>query len=721
MLETPTAGLSRRNFLRVTALAGGGLVLGARLGSDGFAATVDSDAALNAFIRILPDDLVEIVAQNPEIGQGVKTMLPMLIAEELDVPWANVRIVQAGLDTANYRGQFAGGSMATPTHYEPMRRMGAAGRALLVAAAAKTWGVDASKLTTRDGKVWNGSESVRYSELGATAAGLDAPDPKTVPLKDPKDFKIIGTDVPGVDNEKIVTGQPLFGIDTQLEGMQYAVFEKCRVFGGKVKSANLEAAKASWRVTDAFVIDEEGQPNGVAILAETWWAAQNARRALEIEWDEGPVAEQSSAGFAAQAEELSKQAPQQEMTNNGDVAGALAGAAKTVEAAYSYPFLAHAPLEPQNCTAHFQDGKLELWAPSQTPERGAKQAAEAIGIAPEAVTLHLTRMGGGFGRRLYNDFMIEAACIAKRADGPVKLVWSREDDMRFDLYRPGGFHYLKGGVDESGKLSAWQGHFVSFGEGNRFASSANMAPKEFPQAFVPNFSLGASKMPLGVPTGALRAPTSNAISFVVQSFIDELAHAAGRDPLEFRLELLGTTVEGEKQIVDGPRMAKVLEKAGEVSGWGKDLPKGTGMGTAFHFSHRGYFAEVVQATVAQDGNLTVDKIWVVGDVGRQIINPLNAENQTQGAVLDGLAQALDQEITYEGGRTKQSNFHNFKLLRMDQAPEVEVHFVLSDNVPTGLGEPALPPVPPALTNAIFAATGQRVRSLPLSNHDLSWS
>ena len=713
--------LTRRGFVQVTALAGGGLLLGANLTPEGFAAAAASEAELNTFVRITPDGLVHIVAQNPEIGQGVKTMLPMLIAEELDVPWSSVRVEQGDLDPSRFRGQFAGGSMATPTHYDSMRRVGAVGRALLVAAAAKEWGVDAAKLTTDSGKVLHKKKSATYAELAEAASKLKAPDPKSLKLKDQKDFKIIGQTTPGVDNLKIVTGQPLFGIDTQLPGMQYAIFEKSRVFGGKVKSADLAATKESWGVTDAFIVDEEGQPNGVAIIAKTWWAAQNARKKLNATWDDGPTASQSSEGFAAQAATLSKSAPQQSMRADGDAGAALGSAAKTVEAEYAYPFIAHAPLEPQNCTAHWQGGKMEIWAPSQTPERGRKQAAEAIGIDEDDITLHLTRMGGGFGRRLYNDFVVEAACIARRVDTPVKLVWSREDDMRFDLYRPGGFHYLKGGVDADGKIVAWQNHFVTFGEGEKFSSSAGMAPKEFPQSFIPNYSLGASTMPLGVPTGALRAPTSNTISFVMQGFVDELAHAAGKDPLQFRIDLLNSPVDGQKPALDAQRMAAVLAKLRETSGWGKDLPKGTGMGVAFHYSHRGYFAEVIQATVSKDGELGVDKIWVVGDVGNQIINPGAAENQTQGAVLDGLAQALDQEITFEGGRTKQSNFHNFKLLRMDQVPPVEVHFLASDNSPTGLGEPALPPVPPALTNAIFAATGKRVRSLPISNHDLSWS
>jgi isoquinoline 1-oxidoreductase beta subunit len=725
------ANPSRRTFLKASATAGGGLLLSFSLPA--FAKTpAGGFVRLNAYVAIAPDNIVTIAAKNPEIGQGIKTMLPMLIAEELDVDWKQVRTKQADFDPSLYEGQFAGGSMGTPLNWEPMRRVGAAVRQMLITAAAQTWKVPQGECMTASGEVRHASTGrmLTYGALAAKAATLRVPDLNGVKLKDPKSYKIIGHSTPGADNPGLVRGEPLFGIDAVVPGMLYAVFQKCPVFGGKVASANLDAIRKLPGVRQVFVVEggaghafmAEGEMQltgllpGVAIVADSWWRAEKARRQLEVKWNEGPTSAESSEDFARQAAALAKASAAQTLRSDGDALASLASASKVVESAYFYPFLAHAAMEPMNCTAHVRGDKAEIWAPTQNPAPGRKLVAETLGLDEKNIVVHMTRSGGAFGRRLMNDYMVEAAWISKVAGVPVKLVWNRTDDIQHDFYRPAGWHFLKGGLDAEGKLVAWHQHFVSFGKNGKFASSAGMSPNAYPAGRVPNLFYGASLMASGVPTGPMRAPGDNGLAFVFQSFIDEMAHAAGRDPLQFQIDLLGKPefLGNERQPLHTGRARGVLEKVREVSGWGKrSLPKRTGLGVACHYCHLGYFAEVVEAAVSDAGEVKVNKVWAVGDVGSQIINPTAAVNMTQGGVLDGLGEALNQAITIEKGHVVQENLDGFAPLRMLQAPPVEVHFVITDNPPTGLGEPPMPPVIPALCNAIFAASGKRIRSLPI--------
>jgi isoquinoline 1-oxidoreductase beta subunit len=748
--------VSRRSFLQITALSGGGILIGTVTSQRSSAQTPAQQPLVpNAFIRISPDGTVTLISRNPEIGQNIKTMLPMLIAEELEVDWKTIKIEQADLDP-KYGLQTTGGSRAASNNWIPMRQVGAAGRQMLIAAAAEKWQVPEAECYAKEGRVYHRStdRSLGYGELAATAAKLPPPDLKSLQLKEAKDYKIIGQATPGIDIPDIATGKPIFGIDFTTPGMLYASFQKCPVLGGKVVSANVDEIKALPGVRHAFIIEGtikmvpvfEGEPGlepGVAIVADTWWAAESARKKLTVKWDEGPAAQQSSVSFAQQAEQLSKREPARTLRKDGDLDSAFQGAAKVIEGAYSYPFISHAPLEPRNCSAHFKDGKLEIWSTTQQPARGRTFVAKTLGIPENDITVHLLRAGGSFGRGLTNDYMAEVAWIAKTVGVPVKLVWSREDDMTHDYYRPGGFHYLKGAVDASGKIVAWRNHFVSYGDGDHFAPSAQIQPGEFPAGFVPNFATYSSVMPLALKTGALRAPGANSQAFVMQSFIDELAHAAGKDPLEFRLDLLTdpgkakvkeaakpkvenepahTPADRERPAYDVQRMRGALQLVAEKSGWGKrTLPKGTALGIAFHYSFQGYFAHVAEVAVLPNNKLKVNKVWVVGDVGSQIINPSGAEAQVQGGVIDGLSEMMSQEITLENGRVVQGNFDKHPLLRFHQSPQIEIHFLKTDNPPTGLGEPALPPVLPAVCNAIFAATGKRIRALPLSKSGFTWA
>jgi len=747
-----TKQISRRFFLRASAIAGGGVMVALHFDgvADVLAQGFGPAAALApvAFIKFMPNGGVTILAKNPETGQGMRNSLPMIIADELDVDWKNVTIEQAILDP-KFGPQISAGSTATPTNWNPMRQVGAAVRQMLITAAAQQWSVPATELTTASGKVMHAksNRSIAYGELAPKLEGMTAPDLASVPLKDPKDYKIIGTNQKGWNTKDVTVGKPIFSIDYVLPGTLFAVFEKCPVFGGRVKSANVDEIKAMPGVKHVLVVDDPklwtvtqgpsqggqdltGILGGVAVVADSWWQAESARRKLKVVWDEGATATQSSEGFAKRALELSTQKPETSLRTDGNVDQAFAASGvKIVEAAYSYPFIPHAPLEPMNAMAQFKDGKMEVWVPSQLPANGQGQAARVLGLQANDITVHIMKVGGGFGRRLINDYFVEAAYIAKQIPGtPVKLLWTREDDMRHDFYRPGGFHFLKAAVDGSGKLTAWKNHFVTYGAmvGNAYANSASIQGDQFPGRFVPNFDFGDSKIPLGVPTGALRAPGSNAFSFVFQSFIDELAYAAGKDPVQFRLDLLAQTPLAPAQRgadgFDAARCSAVVKEVAQRAGWGRKLAAGTGLGIAFQYSHRGYFAEVAEVAVDSQKRVKVNKVWVVGDIGSQIINPMHAENLGQGGVIEAMSHLMGMETTIQNGRAVEANYNTQPIVRLTQAPpEIDIFFIKSNNPPTGLGEPSLPPLIPAVTNAIYAANKDRIRALPLDKAGYRWA
>lgn len=727
---TPTHSISRRSFLTVSAAAGAALTFHARIAVAQGVAGAKAGSPLNAYIRLMPDNTVVIGSKNPEIGQGIKVMLPMLIAEELDVDWANVTIEQADVDPKRYPEQWSGGSMATPLNWLPMRQAGAAARAMLIAAAAQRWGVRAETLSTRQGYVVEPGGSNRrasYAELATAAALLPPPELAKVPLKDPREFRIIGHSHKGVDVPKIVSGAPLFGIDVSLPGLAHAAMVKCPAIGGTVARFDDTAARAIPGVIAVVPIrsgqGQGGKPDALAIVANSWWTASQAREKLAVEWDAEGQSSFSTEAYDKEAATLLGSSAQTVFAKTGDADAAIGGAANRVTAEYSYPFLPHATLEPQNCTALWHaDGRLEFWVPAQDPEDGRAEVARVLRIAPDAITIHLTRIGGGFGRRLMSDYMVLAGDAAKAMPGrPIKLLFDRNDDLRNDYYRPAGWHRLTAGLDNQGRVVALKDHFVTFGADGKPLRAAQMSSTEFPVPVLDHVELGQSLLATNLTTGWLRAPTSNAMAFVFQSFLDEVAEAARTHLPEMMRNLLGEARtlpagrDGDPPFDTG-RARAVIDAVTSTAAWTGErrVSAGKGRGFGFYFSHRGYFAEIADVTVVND-QIKVDKIWVAGDIGSHVINPINAEHQTQGAVLEGLAQALVmQPVVQQGGKITTDNFGDFPLLRIDGKPaEIALQWVRSDVPPTGLGEPALPPVIPAIANAVYDATGRRLRNLPL--------
>ena len=712
--------IDRRSFLKVSILASGALVVG--VGCEDSLPDGEFQQGTwtpNLYVRIDVNGRVTIVSKNPEAGQGVKTAFPMVVAECLAVDWKNVSVEQAALDD-RYGRQVVGGSRGTPDGWDDLRIAGTAARYLLTAAAAREWDVSPEECVADNGSIVHeaSGKSRRYESLLKTAASLPVPSVSELELKShPSEFKLLGTFVPGVDNLKIITGQALFGCDVRLDSMLYAVFEKCPKFGGKVREANVDTIRDLPGVKHAFVVggtdNQSGLQPGVAIVAETWWQAQSARKRLRVDWDTNQS--DSTESFAQQAESLGKHAGNT-LRQDGDVDEALDSAAEVIEAKYFYPFVSHANMEPQNCTAVFHEsGQLEIWAPTQNPKAGRELVAETLGISERHIHVNLVRIGGGFGRRLRNDFMVECAWIAREIGQPVQLQWSREDDMRHDFYRPAAWHLFKAGIDTNGKMVAFDHHFITFGKDGKAVSGASISPDHYPAGLVRNFRLRQSMIETHVPTGPWRSPGHSAYCWAYQSFFDEVAVTAGRDQLEFRLDLLSRSYG--KPPLDLKRTSNTLKLAAEKAGWGhRTLEANRGLGMGFHFDHGGFVSHVAEV-VANGSNIRIEKVYSAADVG-PILNLSGARNQVEGAVTDALSTA-QLEITFDDGAAQQSNFNNYGLLRIDQAPEVECHFIQSDNPPTGLGEPPFAAATPAIANAIFAATGTRIRELPFKRSGIS--
>ncbi|MGH7500350.1 MAG: molybdopterin cofactor-binding domain-containing protein [Longimicrobiales bacterium] len=701
---TTIAKLDRRDFLKLGAVAGGGLFLGvyvpdARASAQGKAATF----APNAFVRIDPDDTVTIWVAKAEMGQGVRTSLPMIVADEMDADWSRIRILQADAHPDRYgRMTTVGSSSVRNGAWTPLREAGAAAREMLLAAAAARWGVGAMDLRTENGRVLHDGtgRSATYGELSEAAAAL--PVPAQPQLKSPGAFRLIGKRIPLVDTHAKVTGQAGFGTDVRVPGMLYATAVHPPVFGDTVASFDATRARAVPGVRDVFQLTQ-----GVAVTATNTWAAFQGAKALDITYARG--------GFAMNSDEIFRHFREvaeqhgSEAAAEGDVAGALGTAVHRITATYEAPYLAHATMEPMNCTADVRADRCEIWAPTQSPQGTQSAAAELTGLPIEAVTVHVQYLGCGWGRRSRTDFVQDAVETSKQAGAPVQLLWSREEDMQHDFYRPAAHVRMEGGVDGAGRVQALNIHVVAppFG-GGRGGVDRNAVAGLVNQPYdITNLRVTYVRPDVAVPVSYWRSVGPSQNCFFLESFIDELAHAAGQDPVEFRRVMLDGT----------PRLRHVLEVASERAGWGSPPPAGRGRGVALVIDKGGIVAQVAEVSLGA-GRVRVHKVTCAMDCGR-VIHPGIVEAQVVGSIVGGLSAVLYGEITIETGRVKQSNFHDYPMLRIDEMPEVEVVLVESEEEPGGAGEPALPPTAPAIANALFALTGTRVRRLPIRSASLS--
>lgn len=690
--------VSRRNFLRVSMIAGGGMLVGfsALSNSETGENTEATPFSPNAYIKISPDGKITLMSPNPEIGQGVKTSLVMLIAEEMNVDWQTIDVEIAPLD-AKYGSQTTGGSGAIRSRYAPLRQAGATAKAMLIAAAADTWNVPVTDCYAEKGFVIHKSsgKKLSYGELATKAAGM--PVPTNVPLKDPKDFTIIGTRVKDVDAKAIVTGKPLFGIDTRKEGMLFAVVARPPAHGKKLQSFDDSAALKVNGVKKVVQVK-----NSVAVLATSTWAAMKGRTALKINWEDASKLESTADHEKAFRELLSKPAATPNR-NDGDVDAAMSAATKVLDVMYEVPVLSHAQMEPLNFYADVRDGKAELYGPTQVPQSLVSAVAKELNIPATNVSLGLPRQGGGFGRKLRPDNGVEAALVSQAAQCPVQVQWSREDDMQNDFYRPSGMFRFKAAIKD-GNLEAWHQSFASLSNGR--------SPDTYPAGAVQNLKIESHSLPTNIPTGPWRAPTHNVQAFANESFMDEVAYELKKDPVAFRLELLKKAKEQPvgKLAYDPDKFISVIELVAKMCNWGK-TPANTYRGFSTWFSFNSYVAQVVEIQMLK-GKPRITKVYCAVHCGK-VVNVSGAENQVQGAVVDGLGHAVYTKLTFNNGAAVQTNFGPYNFVRMRNTPlDVEVQFVPSEDNPTGLGEPGLPPIAPALANALFAATGKRFRKMP---------